>query len=39
MDIESPWFAKGEGSWDLIHIRMLNGAISDWFDLYKKVFM
>ena len=37
-DIDSPWHGMDENSWDLIHIRMLLGAISNWKDMYAKVF-
>lgn len=38
-DIESPWHGFTLESWDLIHIRMLNGSIESWPELYQKVFM
>ncbi|CAD6504383.1 BgTH12-06113 [Blumeria graminis f. sp. triticale] len=37
-DIDSPWRGLGEDSWDLIHMRMLNGGIMDWKEVYQKVF-
>jgi hypothetical protein len=37
-DIESPWHDLGVDSWDLIHMRMLNGSISNWPDTYHKIF-
>jgi len=37
-DIESPWQSLGQDSYDLIHMRMLNGSISDWPDMYEKAF-
>ncbi|KAF4611378.1 hypothetical protein G7Y89_g15635 [Cudoniella acicularis] len=37
-DFESPWNGLGLDSWDLIHMRMLNGSVSNWPDLYAKVF-
>jgi hypothetical protein len=36
-DHESIW-GMGECSWDLIHIQMQCGAVSNWPDLYQKVF-
>ncbi|KAJ4508456.1 hypothetical protein HRR83_007393 [Exophiala dermatitidis] len=35
-DYESPW-AMGERSWDLIHMQMGLGSVSDWPGLYRKV--
>jgi len=35
-DYEGPW-ALGEGSWDLIHLQMGLGSISDWPGLYRKI--
>ncbi|KAF8854588.1 methyltransferase LaeA [Acephala macrosclerotiorum] len=37
-DIESPWYGMDMDSYDLIHMRMLNGSISSWPDIYSKVF-
>ena len=37
-DIESPWHGLDQDSWDLIHIRMLNGSVQNWESLYQKVF-
>lgn len=37
-DIEAPWVDLGLESWDLIHMRMLNGSITSWQDTYDKVF-
>jgi hypothetical protein len=37
-DIESPWHGMDLDSWDLIHMRMLNGAIMNWPETYAKVF-
>ncbi|KAI9810621.1 MAG: Secondary metabolism regulator lae1 [Pycnora praestabilis] len=37
-DYESPWFL-GEESWDLIHLRMGNGSVSSWPELYQKIFL
>ncbi|KUJ08731.1 S-adenosyl-L-methionine-dependent methyltransferase [Mollisia scopiformis] len=36
-DIESPWYGM-DVDWDLIHMRMLNGSISSWPDIYSKIF-
>jgi hypothetical protein len=36
--MESPWHGIEEESWDLIHIRMLNGSIESWPELYQRVF-
>ncbi|EXJ95721.1 hypothetical protein A1O1_00845 [Capronia coronata CBS 617.96] len=35
-DYESPW-AIGEKSWDLIHLQMALGSVSDWSGLYRKI--
>ncbi|QSZ29604.1 hypothetical protein DSL72_004120 [Monilinia vaccinii-corymbosi] len=35
-DIESPWFGLEVESWDMIHIRMLSGAVVSWPALYQK---
>ncbi|KAI9730150.1 MAG: hypothetical protein M1818_008244 [Claussenomyces sp. TS43310] len=37
-NIESPWHGMALDSWDLIHMRMLYGSISEWNELYAKVF-
>jgi hypothetical protein len=37
-DIESPWYGMDMDSWDLIHMRMLNGSISSWPEIYAKIF-
>lgn len=39
-DFESPWDEIGliGNSWDLIHMRMLNGSVKSWPELYQKVF-
>src|SRR4051794_16672999 len=36
-DYESVW-NYGEDSWNLIHIQMANGGVSQWLQLYRKVF-
>lgn len=36
-DIEMPWQDLNPGSWDLIHLRTLNGSISDWPKLYREI--
>ncbi|EEH09806.1 methyltransferase [Histoplasma capsulatum G186AR] len=35
-DYESPWFL-GENSWDMIHLQMGCGSVSNWPNLYQKV--
>lgn len=35
-DYESPW-SLGEASWDLIHLQMGLGSVSDWEGLYQKI--
>ncbi|KAH8649478.1 LaeA-like protein [Tricladium varicosporioides] len=37
-DFESPWAGLGEDSWDLIHMRMLNGSVTSWAQMYAKAF-
>lgn len=37
LDIETDW-QLGTGSWDLIHIRCLNGAVRSWPSLYTTVY-
>ncbi|KAI0405777.1 S-adenosyl-L-methionine-dependent methyltransferase [Xylaria palmicola] len=37
-DIEDPWVGVEPNSFDLIHIRMLNGSIESWPRLYSQVF-
>lgn len=37
-DIEGPWHGLGEDSWDMIHMRMMNGSIANWADIYAKIF-
>ncbi|KAI1492738.1 methyltransferase LaeA [Biscogniauxia mediterranea] len=37
-DIEDPWVGVEEGSYDLVHIRMLAGCISNWPSLYAQIF-
>lgn len=37
-DIESPWHGMDLDSWDLIHVRMLNGSISGWPETYQKIY-
>ena len=27
-----------ENSWDLIHMRMLDGSITSWSDIYQKIY-
>jgi SAM-dependent methyltransferase len=37
-DYESPWWCLGEDSWDLIHLQMGCGSVSNWLNLYRKIF-
>ncbi|KAH6668356.1 methyltransferase LaeA [Halenospora varia] len=37
-DFEFPWAGLGEDSWDLIHMRMLNGSVTSWAQMYAKAF-
>lgn len=36
-DIEEPWTGVEEGSFDLIHMKMLAGSIENWLDLYGRI--
>ncbi|KAI1378784.1 S-adenosyl-L-methionine-dependent methyltransferase [Hypoxylon crocopeplum] len=36
-DIEDPWSGVEEGSFDLIHMKMLAGSIGDWATLYSRI--
>ncbi|KAK0731414.1 S-adenosyl-L-methionine-dependent methyltransferase [Lasiosphaeris hirsuta] len=36
-DIELPWQDMDPGSWDLIHMRTLNGSIANWPKLYQEI--
>ncbi|KAK4451776.1 Trans-aconitate 2-methyltransferase [Podospora aff. communis PSN243] len=36
-DIEMPWQDMDPGSWDLIHMRTLNGSIANWPKLYQEI--
>lgn len=39
MDIENSWPQDaGQGSWHLIHLRMLAGSIAAWDSLYAQTF-
>ncbi|KAK3694879.1 S-adenosyl-L-methionine-dependent methyltransferase [Podospora appendiculata] len=38
MDIEDPWHDMGLGTWDLIHMRSLNGSIANWGRLYSEIY-
>ncbi|KAK1779966.1 S-adenosyl-L-methionine-dependent methyltransferase [Copromyces sp. CBS 386.78] len=38
MDIEEPWLTKIGGGFDLIHLRTLNGSISDWPFVYDQIY-
>lgn len=37
-DIEEEWTNIDNNFWDLIHMRMLNGAITSWPDTYNRIF-
>ncbi|KAI0438028.1 S-adenosyl-L-methionine-dependent methyltransferase [Xylaria telfairii] len=37
-DVEEPWTMVEQNSYDLIHMRMLNGSIEHWPRLYRQVF-
>ncbi|KAI8955088.1 S-adenosyl-L-methionine-dependent methyltransferase [Xylaria longipes] len=37
-DVEDPWIRVEPNSFDLIHIRMLNGSIENWPRLYRQIF-
>jgi hypothetical protein len=37
-DIEDKWQVVEPESWDLIHMRTLNGSIKNWPKLYAEVF-
>lgn len=37
IDYESPW-ALGESSWDLIHLQLACGCVSNWPKLYDKIY-
>jgi len=37
-DIEVPWQDMEPGSWDLIHMRTLNGSIANWPRLYQEIY-
>ncbi|KAI0452696.1 S-adenosyl-L-methionine-dependent methyltransferase [Xylaria acuta] len=37
-DIEDPWVEVELNSFDLIHMRMLNGSIENWPRLYRQIF-
>jgi len=37
-DFESPWHGMELDSWDLIHLRMLNGSVQNWSQMYQKIF-
>jgi hypothetical protein len=38
MDIEAPWQDMGRDSWDLIHLRTLNGSVQNYAQLYSQIF-
>ncbi|KAK4229733.1 Trans-aconitate 2-methyltransferase [Podospora fimiseda] len=37
-DVEAPWQDLEPGTWDLIHLRMLNGNIASWPTMYNEVY-
>lgn len=37
-DIEDRWQDLDPGTWDLIHMRTLNGSISNWTRVYSEAF-
>ncbi|KAK3310224.1 S-adenosyl-L-methionine-dependent methyltransferase [Chaetomium strumarium] len=37
-DIEDPWQNLDPGSWDLIHMRTLNGSIANWPHVYAEAY-
>ncbi len=37
-DIEDRWQDLEPSSWDLIHMRTLNGSISNWPRVYAEIF-
>lgn len=37
-DIEDKWQDLAPDSWDLIHMRTLNGSIADWPKVYAEVY-
>lgn len=37
-DIEDSWKDLEPSSWDLIHMRTLNGSVSDWPKVYAETF-
>ncbi len=37
-DIEDRWQDLEPASWDLIHMRTLNGSISNWPRVYAEIF-
>lgn len=38
MDIEEPWLELSGCAYDLIHLRTLNGSISDWPFVYDQIY-
>ncbi|KAK3395533.1 S-adenosyl-L-methionine-dependent methyltransferase [Sordaria brevicollis] len=38
MDIEEPWLPKIGGDYDLIHLRTMNGSISNWPFVYDQIY-
>ncbi|KAL1842533.1 hypothetical protein VTJ49DRAFT_5009 [Mycothermus thermophilus] len=37
-DIEDKWQELEPGTWDLVHMRTLNGSISNWTRVYSEIF-
>jgi hypothetical protein len=37
-DIEDPWQNLDPGTWDLIHMRTLNGSIANWPHVYAEAY-
>jgi hypothetical protein len=38
-DYEAPNWSLGESSWDLIHLRFGCGGVSEWPEMYQKIFL
>jgi SAM-dependent methyltransferase len=36
-DYESPWASLGEDSWDVIHLQMGAGSVTNWPSLYRRI--
>ncbi|KAI1003186.1 hypothetical protein K3495_g5018 [Podosphaera aphanis] len=35
-DVDLPWYDLAENVWDFVHIRMLNGGVTDWPSVYRR---